>query len=523
MSHDTKFRWSALLIPALLAATAFGPVAAQTPPGTTDIKKALETQKEELESTEDRARAIERDVEALREERETIRQRLLDTASQVQKSEAQMTAIESRLGELEAQEKIVRGSLHQRYDHIAKLLAALQRMGRNPPPVMITRREDALKMVRSAMLLSSAFPGMKTQALALAEKLNDLDRVIGGIRREGDRLKAESTRLGEMRTQLAGLVEEKKKTLSERREELDRAKIAAAEISRSVVDLSSLIDRLDKAVTATNSPAPGLAAYENEIRAAKTPSAPSAPEASKVPEAAPTIETAAKGEPNGPPAPAAALTPAPALVPAATTPTPATAGPAKLPEVAMVTPPKAPDPPPVVKPPAIELAPVGASLIPGKVDRIKPAIPFIEAKRKLPMPAHGRLVLAYGDQTQLGGQSKGIVIETRSNAQITSPCDGWVVYAGEFRSYGQLLIINAGGGYHVLLAGLSQIDVQPGQFVVTSEPVGTMSKALKAAAGGTQGSGPVLYVEFRKDGDPVNPEPWWVESQQVNSHQKVQE
>jgi septal ring factor EnvC (AmiA/AmiB activator) len=49
------------------------------------------------------------------------------------------------------------------------------------------------------------------------------------------------------------------------------------------------------------------------------------------------------------------------------------------------------------------------------------------------------------------------------------------VYAGSFRSYGQLLIINAGGGYHVLLANLSQLDVQLGQFVLAAEPVGSMA------------------------------------------------
>jgi septal ring factor EnvC (AmiA/AmiB activator) len=478
------------------------------PPGTTDIKKALETRQEELHSTEEKTRTLERDVEALREERERITQKLVETGALVQRSEEQMSAIEARMGELEAQEKIVRGSLQQRYADIAKLLAALQRMGRNPPPVMITRREDALKMVRSAMLLSAAFPGMKTQASALAEKLSDLDRVIGGIRREGDRLKVETQRLSEMKAQLAGLVEEKKKTLSERRAELDRAKIAAAEISRNVGDLSELINKLDRAVAATEASTPGLAAYEKELR-----SQPAAPAPGQSPEQATS---------------AAATPPAPSLAPPppAPGPSPASPGPSpdssKLPEVALLTPSKVPEPAPVTSPPIVELAPVGTSLVPGKIDRIKPAIPFHEARGKLPMPAHGRLVLTYGDKTQFGGQSKGIVIETRSSAQITSPCDGWVVYAGEFRSYGQLLIINAGGGYHVLLAGLSQIDVQPGQFVVTSEPVGTMSKVSKSTNGSSQGGGPVLYVEFRKDGDPINPDPWWVKNQQVTSHQKVQ-
>ncbi len=74
---------------------------------------------------------------------------------------------------------------------------------------------------------------------------------------------------------------------------------------------------------------------------------------------------------------------------------------------------------------------------------------------RLPLPGAGpSSVLTFGEKTQYGGQSKGIVLETRQGAQVTSPCDGWIVYAGEFRSYGQLLIINAGGGYHMLACGL---------------------------------------------------------------------
>jgi septal ring factor EnvC (AmiA/AmiB activator) len=161
----------------------------------------------------------------------------------------------------------------------------------------------------------------------------------------------------------------------------------------------------------------------------------------------------------------------------------------------------------------VELAPGGSSLISGSPGRIKPAIPFSDARGKLPLPAQGRRALTFGERTQFGGQSKGMVIETRPSAQVTSPCDGWVVYAGEFRSYGQLLIINAGDGYHVLLAGLSQIDVQPGQFVLTAEPVGTMSGGQKNSSSAPVG-GPVLYVELRKDGRPIDPDPWWASGQQ---------
>ena len=94
-----------------------------------------------------------------------------------------------------------------------------------------------------------------------------------------------------------------------------------------------------------------------------------------------------------------------------------------------------------------------------------------------------------------------------------------MVYAGPFRNYGQLLILNAGGGYHVLLAGMDRISVDLGQFVVTGEPVAEMGEAgarLRPLFRLVPGR-PVLYVEFRKDGTPVDPSPWWA----TNEGEKV--
>ena len=120
----------------------------------------------------------------------------------------------------------------------------------------------------------------------------------------------------------------------------------------------------------------------------------------------------------------------------------------------------------------------------------------------------------FGAPDGLGGTEKGLSIAARPGAQITAPCDGWVVYAGPFRNYGQLLILNAGGGYHVLLAGMDRISVDLGQFVVTGEPVAMMGGRVQTAATLAVGSSqPVLYIEFRKDGTPVDPGPWWAASE----------
>ena len=128
----------------------------------------------------------------------------------------------------------------------------------------------------------------------------------------------------------------------------------------------------------------------------------------------------------------------------------------------------------------------------------------------LPLPVSGPRIREFGAPDGLGGTEKGLSIATRPGGQITAPCDGWVVYAGPFRNYGQLLILNAGGGYHVLLAGMERISVDLGQFVVTGEPVAAMGGGTPSAAVKTGStSQAVLYVEFRKDGVPVDPGPWW--------------
>ena len=309
-------------------------------------------------------------------------------------------------------------------------------------------------MVRSAMLLASAFPQLRQEAVALDSQLEDLVRVMQGIRSESEKLKAEKERYDEARTRLAMQQEIKRQSQAEREAELKRMGEVASQISKNVQDLSELIASLDKEVANRT----GLGAYEKEVASqppAPPPSqAPAAPGKAS-PQPNPKADTRAPSEDRG-----------------------------------------------------VVLAPEGdrvAMLAPG---RIKPAMPFENAKGLLPMPAFGRRVLNFGDKTQFGSQSKGLVLQTRHGAQVVAPSDGWVVYAGDFRSYGQLLIINAGGGYHVLLAGLSQIDVQLGQFVLTGEPVGVMPSSGSASK--QQDSAPVLYIEFRKDQKPVNPDPWWV-------------
>jgi murein hydrolase activator len=145
---------------------------------------------------------------------------------------------------------------------------------------------------------------------------------------------------------------------------------------------------------------------------------------------------------------------------------------------------------------------------------LKPALAFADAKGTLALPAAGTILKGFGAPDAYGGAEKGVSIATPASATVASPVDGSVVFSGAYRTYGQVLIINAGGGYYVVLAGMDRINVAMRQFVLAGEPVATMGDgaartATAAAIGAAQ---PILYIEFRKDGAAIDPGPWWAKA-----------
>ena len=126
--------------------------------------------------------------------------------------------------------------------------------------------------------------------------------------------------------------------------------------------------------------------------------------------------------------------------------------------------------------------------------------PMKKAKGLISRPTSGRLVMRYGEKEKLGGKHKGISFKTRRSAQVVATYDGQIAFAGPFRGYKQLLIIDHGDGYHTLLTGMDRIDVSVGQWLLSGEPVGVMSS--------NRSSDVTLYFELRKNGAPINPLPW---------------
>jgi septal ring factor EnvC (AmiA/AmiB activator) len=432
---------SALLLIGLVCASSYG--AAEDDLSRDEAHKRLEETERKLQESRDREQGLAQDVAALAAERARLNSELIEAGQRVQASEAKLSEAEAKLSELTEQVNVFRSSINERKATIVKMLSAMQRIGRSPPPALVTRRDDALAVVRSAMLLADVFPELKYQADNLSKELDGLVTLETGIREQRDAQKSETDKLAAERAGVDRLLEEKKTKLAQGEAALVQVRSNVVQQASDVSGLNELIERLDAQIASAE-----VAQYEAELTAERA-----------------LLERTQQQ---------ALATPANERV--------------------------------------IEIKPASTKVAFASPDRMKPAVPFETAKGALPLPAQGKRVKAFGDPDVAGGSLKGFSLQTRSEARVTAPSDGWVVYAGPFRSYGQLLIINAGGGYHVLLAGMSRIDVSPGQFVLAGEPIAEMGEPAMPDQSSDDSSRPVLYVEFRKDGKPIDSGPWWAET-----------
>lgn len=407
---------SAVLLAALAAAAPARAQGEASDPAA-EQRRALEAARADLKATEDRRRSIAAEIEALKGERGKLQESLAAAVAAIREKEPQVEQRGRRVSELAESERQVKASLAARRGVLADVIAALQRMGRQPPPALLVRPHDALEAVRSAMLLGAVVPDMRAEAEALGSDLRELVRLKTLMSDERDALSREIVDLGGQQERLAALIEERQRQSANREQDLKGEAGKAAELARGVGDLEALIERMEKEQAAH-------AAAE----AAKAPAQEGASEAA--------LKNAA---------------------------------------------------------------------------RLAPAMPFEKARGLLPLPVSGKRLQGFGDGGAAGGPSKGVSIATSPGAPVTAPADGWVVYAGPFRSYGQLLILNAGGGYHILLAGMERISVALNQFVLAGEPVATMRGAAAGPGQSATSSSerPVLYVEFRKDRGSIDPSPWW--------------
>jgi septal ring factor EnvC (AmiA/AmiB activator) len=419
---------AALAWPLESRADPVAPVSAPTEQQKAEKETELRGVEDTIRESDEQRRAIESEMNSIRADRAKLSAALIETTAKVQGAERQVAASDERLNSLNAKADSLARSLDSRREAIAEVLAALQRMGANPPPAILIKPQDMAEAVRAASLLGAIIPSLKSQAEALARDIDDLSGTRVSIARERDDLSQTRASLALETSRLTELIDARQKSLSSAEDALGSQQKRAADLAKEAASLKDLITRLDA---------------EDAQRKAQANAAHAADE-----------QTAR--------------------------------------QIAL----KAED--------ARGEEPV----------RLKPEVAFADIKGRVRLPVAGTVVKAFGEPDGLGGTEHGVSMSTLPRAVVSAPADGSVVFSGRYRTYGQLLIINAGGGYYVLLAGMDRINVSPGEFVLTGEPVGAMGEGSTrmATAAAVGAAAPVLYIELRKDGTAIDPGPWWAKS-----------
>lgn len=398
-------------------------------------QQQLKSVQQQLEDSRTQAAEYARQAEALAAEIATLRANSIAAAKAAQEHEAALSALEDQLATLNTEEAQKAAELKRHRAAQQQLLMALERLARNPPEGLALTPGNPVDAMRSAVLMGAAVPPLEAEARRLSQEIDELAAVRRQIASDEARHRAERLGLEQQQTQLDALIARKAVLQEEAQHGADESGQRQLQLAAQASDLRQLIEKLDEA------------RREHDAEVARQREA---------------EEQRAEAE-------------------------------RRETEQLMALQQKRPD---GAAPSVIVTAPPPVIPDPSKPPRIRP---FRDAHGALVYPASGRLMRRFGENDDYGIASKGLTFETRPGAQVVAPFDGRVLFAGPFKGYGQILIIEHGDGYHSLLAGLDRVEGTVGQWLVAGEPVGTMPRGEEK---------PHLYLELRHDGQPINPMPW---------------
>lgn len=402
------------------------------------VDQKLDQLESQLSEQQKQEEFLARKSRELWTEEQALQSEAISVARRTQRLETTLTDLEDQLETLETREKVAATSLEDKAGQYARILMALQRLSTTPPEAVIALPTSPQDTLRSAVLLKAALPGVEQHARDLRKELGEIATLREDIRNRRSELAAATQELQQERASLAALLDEKRRLRAQTEAEAEEAAKAVSALADEAKSLGELLRNL-------------------ENRAEGLPR----------PRARPEFRVAARTEPD-------------ADTLGATT-------------IARNTPP----PPPERK---SDAGTTGGNDTSEEEFAVGRSITL--AQGNLRMPATGKVVTLFGEKSRgpdglTVNRSKGIEISTRANAQVVSPFDGKVVFAGPFRGYGRLLIIEHGEGYHSLIAGFDRLDSVVGQYLLAGEPVGIMGE-----------TSPKLYLEMRQNGEAINPLPW---------------
>ena len=426
------------VLTALYICLAFDSVQAQQNEGLPNASDLQAVQQDLKREQAARAEAEQRAAQAAADAA-TLQANMIAAAKRIQEREQTLTELETQLALLEQERETLAAELLEKDTQMRDVLLALERLAVRPTDALLLQPLRPADAVRSGLVLSAAIPALTENAAQLQIDLDELYQTRAAIIDRRSEVARTTLDLVNDQDRLERLYTEKTALQKGFERKATDAESRIANLAKEANDLRELLEKVV---------AERLRQQAEDAERLRQ----QAEDAERLRQQVEDAERAAKE--------------APVLTPPS--------GAAPSPEIIAA---RRPLPP--------QTAPLASRS-------------FAEARGTLPFPAAGRLSNRYGEETETEGRAKGITIDTRAAAQVIAPFDGVVAFAGPFRGYGQLLILEHSEGYHTLLAGMTRLDSNVGQRVLAGEPVGVMSPDGE----------PSLYVELRRNGQPINPLPW---------------
>lgn len=420
--------------------------------GQTDAPQSrLATIKTELAAADSEIAALQNQKQSTEKNSASLSAKLVMIARQVQEIEQRSNKIDTLLAELDRSIAAKEDALNEQESDKQTTIAALTRLTRRPDTVELDDSDPLINRVRAAAVMRQIVPSIELQAAEIAKELTALSREKSVQEEAQQKLASSQSVLSDKRATLARLMDKQKSAQHELTKSLKKTTAKVNALRHEARDLEDLLKKIEqtkqqKATARANRP---------NLRSLNA-SAPSGPRphlrSMKIKPASQTTTAQASR--------------------------------------------------------AAESQPVNVTR-----EALSYRGDFAAQKGKLRLPARGRLMVGYGTRPYRGAAAQeGISLAIAPGAQVTASAPGKVVYSGPFRSMGGLVIINVGQGYHILIAGLAQIDVTLGQTLLAGEPIGNVSPQSRHTDWSNstkQGQSPLLYVEIRRDGKPINPAYWF--------------
>lgn len=401
------------LLPALLFLLflLLPPVAsAETRPVEKNTTETLKSYQQRLKDQEREKAELQEKAENLGKELSETKEQLVSATSQMRLNEEEIRSLEENLQELDARQELIRSNLQKDRSSLSRLILALERLRRVPPEAMLAKPDTPYETAQSALLMAEIADRIHSEALALKDKLTELEEISEQKETRKQALLRNMETLKEQYDQIAVLVKKREDLFKETNQDIAARQAEIQRLSLQSKNLEDLIAKLEEDRKRQEKKAKEQEKERLRLAALQTQKQLSAPPRNK----------------------------------------------------------------PVIS------QPLPTGLTPAQ------------------LPISGIIRVRYHETDDRGAPSNGLTMEGRPGAIVLAPIAGKIQFAGAFKKYGNLIIIEHAKGYHSLVAGLDKINAVVGQTVSSGEPLGILPNS-------SNGVKPRLYYELRHQGQPVNP------------------